>query len=169
MTIRTGLGFMKTIRAARGNGLILALALAGVGIQGCSTGDSPVSPVTETSPPAELAEAAQTASSSGTQTVAKNLGGGCTLHAIIADAGSRVRGNAWITCDNRHSQIGFLADLAEMPHGKVNHIQTVCRNVYWCGTGDLYVPDHSGIQKYDFWVAGNVDGNNHEVTVEGKY
>lgn len=170
MTIRTGVGFMRAINTAiRGNGLIFALALAGVGTQGCFTENAPVSPVTEDSSPAELDVAAQTASSSIKKSLTKNIGNGCTLHAIIADAGSRARANTWISCDDRHWQLSFIAQLTELPNGNSDFAFETCRDVYWCGSGNIYIPDRSGKKTYSFWVNYNVDGKDKEVKIEAKF
>lgn len=152
------------VTAIRGKGLILALVLAGIAMQGCNTEDSPASPAKEDSAPAGLAEAAQTASGSGAVTASKYVGNGCTLHAILADAGSRARGNAWISCDKRQD-LTVMAQLAQGLGGNAQPVLKACDNVYWCGTGDMYVGDQPGKQRYTFWVNSVVDGKNHGVTL----
>lgn len=170
MAIRTGVGFMMAIRSAiHGNGAIFAIALAGLGIQGCTTDDSPVSPVTEESQPAEIAVAAKAASNSGTVTTSKYLGGGCTLNAILTDAGSQARANAWISCDHKEGNLGFIAQLWDASEKKSNFIHTACPDKYWCGTGNLYVKDHAGKQKYQFWIWAIAGAHNKEIVLETKF
>jgi hypothetical protein len=84
--------------------------------------------------------------------VSKSIGGGCRLYSIVADAGDRARSQAWISCDQKKASLLLESKVMWFgPHGSADfNVRSVrCSNVYWCGTGNVYLADPSGTQ--EFW------------------